>query len=92
MHIFLSGNWPLVEAEGYFAEEVLPRAEDPLAWLKANEKRFHLLSHLAKKYLCIPGASVPSERLFSKAGEVISNRQSRLKAKNVDMMFLNRNM
>ncbi len=55
MHIFLSGNWPLVEAEGYFAEEVLPRAEDPLAWLKANEKRFHLLSHLAKKYLCIPG-------------------------------------
>ena len=25
-------NKALVEAEGYFAEEVLPRADDPLAW------------------------------------------------------------
>ena len=86
-------NKALVEADGYFAEEVLLRAEDPLAWWKANEKRFNLLSQLAKKYLCIPGTSVPSERLFSKAGELVSNRRSRLKAKNVDMMlFLNKNM
>ena len=44
-------NKVLVEAKGYFAEEVLPRAEDPLAWWKANEKQFNLLSQLAKKYL-----------------------------------------
>ena len=36
--------------------------------------------------------SVPSERLFSKAGELISMRRSTLKAENVDMMlFLQRN-
>ena len=70
-----------VEAKGYLTEEVLPRAEDPLAWWKVNEKRFNCLSNLARKYLCIPGTSVPSERLFSKAGELVSNRRSRLKPK-----------
>ena len=36
--------------------------------------------------------SVPSERLFSRAGELISMRRSTLKAKNVNMMlFLQRN-
>lgn len=36
--------------------------EDPLAWWKNQD--LPILSTLAKKYLCIPGTSVPSERLF----------------------------
>ena len=48
---------------------------------------------LAKKYLAIPGSSVPSERLFSKAGELISENRSQLKPKNVDtILFLNKNL
>ncbi|XP_028414611.1 zinc finger BED domain-containing protein 4-like [Dendronephthya gigantea] len=82
-----------VEVRTYFGEDVLPRLEDPLSWWKINEKRFSLLSQLAKKYLSVPGTSVPSERLFSKAGELVSIRRNRLKAKNVNMMlFLNKNM
>ena len=35
---------------------------------------------------------MPSEKLFSKAGEVIAARRSNIKAKNVDMiLFLNKN-
>ena len=30
---------------------------------------------------------VPSERLFSKAGELVSAKRNRIKAKNVDMML-----
>ena len=88
-----SASKATVEVQTYFGEEVLPRLEDPLTWWKIHEKRFNLLSQLAKKYLCVPGTSVPSERLFSKAGELVSIRRNRLKAKNVDMMlFLNKNM
>ena len=38
-----------------------------------------------------PSTSVPSERLFSKAGEITSLKRNRLKSKAVDMMlFLNK--
>ena len=40
-------------------------------------------SQLGMKYLCIPGPSVPSERLSSKAGELVSARRSRLKPEHV---------
>ena len=88
-----SASKATVEVHAYIGEDVLPRLEDPLTWWKTHEKRFNLLSKLAKKYLCVPGTSVPSERLFSKAGELVSIRRNRPKSKNVDMMlFLNKNM
>ena len=53
----------------------------------------NLSQKIAKKYLCIPGTSVPAERVFSKAGELVSMRRSRLKPKNVNMfLFLNKNI
>ena len=45
----------------------------------------------AKKYLSIPTTSVPSERLFSKPGQLLSEQRSRLKSKNVDkILFINK--
>jgi len=39
------------------------------------------------------GTSVPSERLFSEAGEVVAARRSNVKPKIVDMiLFLNKNV
>lgn len=53
---------------------------------------FSILQRCAKKILCTPATSVPSERIFSKAGIVVSDRRSRIKPKNVDMLiFLNQN-
>ena len=51
------------------------------------------LQQLAKKYLCIPGTSVLSERLFSKAGELISSRHNIIdSSQNVNMiLFSNKN-
>ena len=80
------------ESRRFFDSKLLERDEDPLTWWKDNEKDYTILSNLAKKYLCIPATSVPSERLFSKAGELVSIRRNRLKSKNVDMLlFLNKN-
>lgn len=82
----------LVEMRQYTQLKHIERKEDPLAWWRENASVYPKLQLLAKKYLCIPGTSVPSERLFSKAGELISNRRSQLKPKNVNMiLFLNKN-
>ena len=88
-----SGTDSFVEFKRYFEERVADRKEDLLVWWKENGARFPHLSVLARKYLAIPGSSVPSERLFSKAGELVSAKRSRLKPKNIDtMLFLNKNL
>ena len=64
-----------------------------LEWWKRNQYLYPRLSILAKKYLCIPASSVPSERVFSLAGQVVSKKRSRMNASNVDMLiFMNKNM
>ena len=81
----------LSELEQYFKLAVLPRKEDPLMWWKQNSHVFPLLQNVARVYLSTVATSVPSERLFSKAGELISAKRNRIKAKNVDMiLFLNK--
>ena len=40
-----------------------------------------------KKYLSIPGTSVPSECIFSKVGQIVSERRNRLKAKHVNTWY-----
>lgn len=51
------------------------------------------LSNIALKYCIIPATSVPSERIFSKAEQILSAQRNRLLPKNVDMLiFLNKNM
>uniref|UniRef100_A0A2S2R790 Zinc finger BED domain-containing protein 1 n=1 Tax=Sipha flava TaxID=143950 RepID=A0A2S2R790_9HEMI len=60
-----------------------------------NEHKLVLapLSNIALKYSIIPATSVLSERIFSKAGQIISARRNRLLPKNVDILiFLNKNM
>jgi hypothetical protein len=51
---------------------------DCLEWWKRNECRFPRLAILAKKYLSIQATSAPSERIFSKAGRIISTLRTRL--------------
>ena len=64
---------------------------DPLNWWK--NQNLPILSSLAKKYQCVAGTSVPSERLFSQAGYIVNDLRSRLTPDNVNMLvFLARNM
>ncbi|KAL3992615.1 RAC serine/threonine-protein kinase [Sarotherodon galilaeus] len=61
-------------------QEVMPLAltEDPLSWWKYHEQVYAFLATLAKRYLCIPGTSVSAERVFSKAGDIVTAKQSTL--------------
>lgn len=51
------------------------------------------LQYLAKKFLCIPATSVPSERVWSSAGQIMTDRRCRLKPENMDkQLFINSNL
>ncbi|XP_042203813.1 E3 SUMO-protein ligase ZBED1-like [Homarus americanus] len=84
---------PYIEIRRYMEESPIPREGDPLDWWEKPAALFPKLQEQAKMFLCSPTSSVPSERLFSKAGELVSKRRSCLKDKNVIMiLFLNKNM
>ena len=79
------------ELKMYCESPRLHRLSNPLQWWKRQSMRLPNISKLAKQILAVPATSVPSERVFSKAGELISARRSRLGKDNVDMiLFLNK--
>lgn len=66
-----------------------PVLSDPLQWWSQKTSKYPILSHLAKKILCIPATSAPVERLFSVAGLTIANDRARLLPENAeDLVFL----
>ena len=67
--------------------------ENPLKWWKANSHKYPVLSVLSKKYLAIPATSVPSERVFSAAGNIVSEKRSCLLRELVSrLVFLAKNL
>lgn len=83
----------LVELRSYSDEPLIGREDDPLAYWQKREALYPRLSKLAKRYLVIPASSVPCERVFSKAGELITDRRNRLSPTHVnELLFLNKNM
>ncbi|XP_043069901.2 E3 SUMO-protein ligase ZBED1-like [Drosophila bipectinata] len=67
-------------------------SSNPLEYWRSNESDQPALAKLAKKALCVPATSTESERMFSKAGQIISERRSSLKPNIVDqLLFINKN-
>ncbi|XP_076849420.1 E3 SUMO-protein ligase ZBED1-like [Brachyhypopomus gauderio] len=66
---------------------------NPLEWWKTQEINFPRLAKLAKKYLCVPASSSPSERAFSTGGNVVTCHRASLKPHSVDrLVFLAHNL
>ena len=81
------------ELAQYQAEKKVSRTDNPLDFWNVNEHRFKTMAKLACKYHRITATSVPSERLFSKAGNIVTNRHSSLAPKTIDCLcFLNNNL
>ena len=68
-------------------------AQSMLAWWSQHGHIFPRISVLAKKYLAVPASSVPAERVFSLAGNLVNKKRARMSPDTIDtMIFMNRNM
>lgn len=74
------------ELDNYLITPTIDVEQDSLAWWRVHNVNFPQLSKLARKYLCTPGTSSPSERLFSASGNIITCERSCLKPSKVDML------
>ncbi|XP_018406811.1 PREDICTED: zinc finger BED domain-containing protein 4-like [Cyphomyrmex costatus] len=75
------------ELQRYLHSKVIHRKYNPLTWWTTEGRRnYPNLEQVALQYLCIPATSVPSERVFSKAGQILSDRRTRLQPKHVNML------
>ncbi|XP_061884799.1 E3 SUMO-protein ligase ZBED1-like [Entelurus aequoreus] len=81
------------ELNSYLITPTIDGEDNPLAWWRVHNVNFPWLSKLARKFLCIPATSSPSERLFSASGNVVTCQRSCLKPSKVDMLvFLTKNL
>lgn len=82
----------IIEIQRYLEEPPVPRSEDPLMWWKTNYYNFPHLSQIFQKKFITVATSVPCERLFSKSGQIISDRRNRLSSEKVKkLLFINCN-
>lgn len=64
----------------------------PLQWWAENQCKYPSLCVVVRILLSVPATSVSSERLFSKTGQVISDRRSRLTPQHAEeLCFLSQN-
>ena len=69
-----------------------PKNLEVLDWWKAQQRNFPHLFKVFQRYMHIPATSVPSERMFSLAGNIITEKRTCLLPWNVNMLtFLHHN-
>ena len=81
------------ELDRYQSYDMLDVSECPFSWWAKHKQVFPNISKLALNVLFIPATSVPTERLFSTAGQIITERRNRLLPENAEkLIFLNLNL
>jgi len=58
-----------------------------LSWWRENAKLYPNVAMVARRFLSAPSTSVPSERLFSSADLVYTDRRNRLLPERAEMLL-----
>ena len=75
------------EMELYKTEQLLELDSDPLQWWHERMSIYPIMCKLAQKTFSFVATSVPSERLFSSAGNVITEKRSCLTPEHADQLI-----
>ena len=75
------------ELELYKTEKVLELDSDPLEWWNARKHHYPIMLRLVQRVFCFVATSVPSERLFSSAGNIITAKRSCLTPEHADQLI-----
>lgn len=83
-----------LEMKQYLESPNIERKLCPIKWwATVGQKQYPYLFKIAKKYQCMNATSVPSERVFSKAGTIINKKRCALGKKTANMLItLNHNL
>ncbi|XP_074106514.1 E3 SUMO-protein ligase ZBED1-like [Cotesia typhae] len=96
-HKLVQRNWKTNKTDESLSDELSLYLRAPVSRFNDNplevwadyKIQFPMLYNVAFKYLTMVASSVPSERLFSKAAQVLTQQRSRLQAKRVNkILFL----
>jgi hypothetical protein len=89
----MSPDIALSELDLYLAEAGISLKECPLAWWRERKDRYPVLFEMARVYLAVPASSAPSERVFSAAKLVLTDKRKQLLESRVArQVFMTRNM
>lgn len=76
------------EVKDYMSMPSVPLDTDPLQWWRQHKQRFPVLARVARRFLCIPASSAPAERVWSTAGNTITEKRARLSDQSVENIIL----
>lgn len=86
---------PDFEITKYLSDRNPPRSTDPLVWWEKDGSAYPKLKKTCSKisHYAMQGTSVPSERVFSKPGNIIAKKRNRLGGKVAStLIFLSENL
>ena len=86
-------NSPMNEVDCYLMEPLLDYKESqPFVWWADHKSRYPTVAQVARRYLSATATSIPSERLFSAAGNVYDDRRNRITADHAQhLLFIKSN-
>ncbi|CAH0714329.1 unnamed protein product, partial [Brenthis ino] len=83
----------IVEIQRYLDAPIIDRSECPLKWWKIHRESYPNLYKVAVQKLNAMASSVPCERVFSAAGNMLNERRTRLGIRKLQqLVFLNQNI
>ena len=76
------------EMERYESFTLAPKDASVLDWWKKMASALPILSEIARSVLAIPASSAKSERVFSKGGNIVTAKRTRLNPKKVEKILV----